>query len=475
MSADTGCKTVSGALAKLAGALQGRVRFVPNPDGSVLALNESVRVNPAAISPNLTSLDFEGTGNTTTVQGAAFDLTTGGGSNVAFTFSNLALRGTAGGGGGQAARAIVATGGAGVLRLLDCQLQGFQATDTARPALDGLGGAVYTTFVLIVERTTIEGCQARNGGAIYADLSSGDGGASAGASLTDVILRRNTAKGSAPGVAGSGRGGGVFFRSAAAQQSGLLALDGGRVEANEASADGGGVVIEAADNFRVSGCVLRNNTAGTSGGALSVVDAAAGQVRQSAFLANRAADDGGAVVITAAARGAVLQIHDSTLDGNTASGGGGAAAALVLGDGTLDHDISLYSLTAYANSAGAAGSSLSVTGGKLNDVALANSILWANTSSVAEISESVGGSVDASSCIVHGGWAGATAIISADPQLGQLTDGGWRLPAFDGPAIDAGSMTAERDTVDQRNRPRVVIDVIDIVSRWSGMRSCPTS
>lgn len=448
--AAAGCASITAALTKVAGAANVTIVLVANPNspGSPLSLSEAVLVPPGGA---LASLAFVGStaGGVTSVTGATFNLAANG---VDYSFSGLGLSAPAG---GVTLRGIAAVGSGGSLALRGCALSGFSAVDMALPNLDGLGGGVYSAVNLVIERTTIDGCQARDGGAVYFAGAAG----AAGATLTGAALRRNTASPNAAGNAGTGRGGGVFFQGAGVM---ALALANCTLESNQASADGGGVAAAGLGGLDVANSTMRSNSAGTDGGALSVAEAAAGDVRSSAFLGNTAVGRGGALALVATASGADLLLHTSTFDGNSASGAGGGAIFLSLG---ASRAASLYSLTVSGSSTAGLGSSLLLAGAPPAAVKLANSILWSASQGAgrAEVAAPDDTALTVTSCIVAGGLSGGTGVLSSDPQLGPLQPGGWRLPAAGGPSVNAGSMAAPRDTLDQRGLGRVVDGTIDIV------------
>jgi hypothetical protein len=135
-----------------------------------------------------------------------------------------------------------------------------------------------------------------------------------------------------------------------------------------------------------------------------------------------------------------------TFSGNSADYGGGMR-------NHFDSDPSLTNVTFNGNRASSAGGGISNSYGSRPTVR--NTIVWGDTPD--EISNEGTASPTVSYCVVQGGYAGGSNIITADPKLGALGHyGGYTqtIPLLPGsPAMDAADAAYAPDT-DQRGEPR---------------------
>ncbi len=331
-------------------------------------------------------------------------------------------------------------------------------TFQSNSASTGVGGAIYDQGTLTVQSGTFSFNSARNGGAI---LNQGN------LSLVDSTFSQNSA-GFTVGFSGSG---GAIYNS-----SGSVAISGGSLTSNNASAGGGGIFVNQGVLSIVAGTAITGNSAANGGGldvaqgSLSLTNVsvssntATGQgggiftspaslgtvVNIATFAGNVAAvggaldnqgpatildvtfsgngdsstSDGGAI-----ANSGTLKLTNSTIAGNTAANGGGVFNSL--------GNLTTINVTIAANSASGpdAGGGLDITGGS---VLLFNTIVATNQPS------DISGSVNPASSfnlIGSGGSGGLTDgvndnLVGEAPDLGPLADNGGPTETI---ALDAGS------------------------------------
>ncbi len=130
------------------------------------------------------------------------------------------------------------------------------------------GGAILDNGVLELDRTTLAGSTAPNGGAISI-------GAAAHAVITRSLIRLNST---------SGSGGGII-------NLGVLTLSASRVTANTAGVDGGGIDTIAGGTTRVLHTTIDRDIAGGDGG--GVVNAGTTTLDHTLIVSNQAGVAGG--------------------------------------------------------------------------------------------------------------------------------------------------------------------------------------
>ena len=221
----------------------------------------------------------------------------------------------------------------------------------------GLGRVFYITKTATIEDFTLTGgSSGSNGGAIYADIDSGDA-----LTLRANIIRNNTA---------SANGGGVYvYGGYGSNYVGQVTVQSNTIRSNTANY-GGGLVIGRVGQITISGNTFRENTAQEKGGALQLWETDNMQVTDNAVLSNTA-HEGGGVFVDNGAYGALVS---NTIAYNQATAGNGGG---VLQEDSANYTLEnndIYSNTASSNGGGiyALGDSGGVTGPfvyKFNDIA----------------------------------------------------------------------------------------------------------
>ncbi|MBR3314016.1 MAG: Cna B-type domain-containing protein [Atopobiaceae bacterium] len=138
-----------------------------------------------------------------------------------------------------------------------------QDTVLQNASVSGNGGAIYaygSTSVAVSEGSKIVGCQAANGGAIYADrkmgaMSSQEADSTVSIEGGEIINNAAT----------EGNGGGVYA-------AGAVNMSDGIVDNNSAETAGGGLYLESGVDFSMTGGSIKGNTATMSGGGVYVGD-----------------------------------------------------------------------------------------------------------------------------------------------------------------------------------------------------------
>lgn len=230
-----------------------------------------------------------------------------------------------------------------------------------------------------------------------------------------------------------------------------LTIENGKGSCGDWGVAGGGIYCEGA-NFTLKECTIAHNTAsGGSGGVavgggvfvdLSTHSGADATIENCTFIDNNA-DNGGAIEVGYAD----AAIRNCTFSGNSASNMGGGIDS--------SSSIAITNCTFTENSGGGGGIS-AVYG----TVTIYDTILWANTGSYRPELD-VAKTATVANCVVQGGYARGTDIITADPQLGPIGDYNSGLtgttetiPLLPGSsAIDAGN-AATAIPVDQRGVSR---------------------
>lgn len=157
------------------------------------------------------------------------------------------------------------------------------------------------------------------GGGIY--LLTNSGGA---VTFLETVISENTAQN---GAAGSG--GGVWFQNSTAERPVIISLNGTQIMQNDALAQGGGIYLiggPGAFSFRMSKSSVSENTAATNGGGL-LMSSAGGviDVQESTIEGNTAGGSGGGFYYANSREGTSAQIHltKDTISGNRAGREGG--------------------------------------------------------------------------------------------------------------------------------------------------------
>jgi len=215
---------------------------------------------------------------------------------------------------------------------------------------------------------------------------------------------------------------------------------------------GGGIYCEGV-NFTLRECTISHNTAsGGSGGVavgggvfveLSLHPGSKVTIEECTFSDN-SADNGGAIELGHAD----AVIRNCTFSGNSASNGGGGIDS--------SSSVAITNCTFTGNSAGGGGGIHALYG----TVTVCDTILWANTGSF-KPELYVLKTATVADCVVQGGYARGTNIITADPLLGTIGDYNSGLtgttetiPLLPGSsAIDAGN-SGTATTMDQRGVSR---------------------
>ena len=366
-------------------------------------------------------------------------------------------------------------------------------------ALNGLGsgGAVFSDDgTLDVSSTTISGNSANNGAGIALydtdptaptglsihnseisrNLASTDGGAVRLASIDSPVEIQGS---KLTGNSASARGGAIDMKYQSSDPNDApVTISDSQVSGNTSLGGGGGAYVEdLAAPFDVTNSTFADNFSGYGGGAIDLdgtsAPAAEMTLKASTFSGNEATNGGGLYLrsdnpVTVAdstisdnsathlgggvyaghvgtAYNGVLNINDSTIDGNTATGNPGsdgtsAGGGIYVGD--FDGDVNLSS-TVVADSAQGGDLGLDDYSGPSSGTGAFNigfSLIEAPGST--PFAESPAGS----------------NITGSDPALGQLADNGGptqtQLPTNSSPVIDAG--IANGLNTDQRGDPRTV-------------------
>ena len=345
--------------------------------------------------------------------------------------------------------------GAGVLALDGYDASGLLGVDT------DVVGAPYDPVK--ISGLTLRNGAGQDGAALVTTLSD--------TTLDSVAVRSNTpangaiyADGGSLTVLGS-----TFAANAATSDGGAIYTD----DDNAINGDGQSKLIVRDSTFV-------GNTAATSGGrggAIYVGESTDSVViTGSTFTGNNASYDGGGILIEGAKTGAI-RIENSTITGNNAGDDGGGIAIL----SKYDRPVAIANSTISGNVAGDTGGGVfnnAIDGesdpGSVDDVSVSSSIVAGNQADVGPdlgtrvpqpMDDPATGSFVTGFSLI-GNPAGAlisespagSNLLGADPQLGGLADNGGptktMLPAETSPAVDAG--IANGLTVDQRGLPRTV-------------------
>ena len=160
----------------------------------------------------------------------------------------------------------------GQTKLNNCKITGGKKIGGAGPGA-GCGGGLYVkaTGKAVLANSSISGCQADYGGAIYVnyDLSSGSG--TAQVELNNCLIgaeSSSTAQSGDTQHSNSAQSGGGIYVG----QEGKLTLAGSNtISYNYASVNGGGVYISASGDNEIAGAEISNNAAAGDGGGLYIV------------------------------------------------------------------------------------------------------------------------------------------------------------------------------------------------------------
>jgi hypothetical protein len=305
---------------------------------------------------------------------------------------------------GSPPRTIRGTGFGGVT------LQRTAAASNAFPIINFAGGSSLT-----LDGLTIEGGSNTSGSGGGVNNSSSYGG---DITITNSIIRNNTAVGAGGGVNG-GYGGNITIINSA-------------VTGNTAGSGGGGVVTSG--GFNVSGSTISGNQSGSGGGLSFVTTCASGQIVSSTISGNTAASGIGSGVLIDA-NTSCGTAHNALFANNTIANNTGGSGGVSLG--CYGGTISLSSNIIYGNS----------TADTVN-FACSSTTLTGNNNVIGV----AGGS---------GSYAGVTGTITANPLLAALANNGGNTQTHalgsGSPAIDAGN-NAQALVTDQRGAgfPRTV-------------------
>lgn len=176
----------------------------------------------------------------------------------------------------------------------------------------GNGGGVFLNSTegadLLLDGITLRGNQAPSGsgGGIWFGTSS-TGSQPFAAQLTGVMIQQNSA-----GI----HGGGIYFQSGSSLLT--LTVDGGQVAGNTAGQSGGGMLLNASGEVKLSNCIIDKNTSGQSGGGLSLSGSVNTAVTTADFQGGAIHDNqttgvGGGIYNTAGNR---MEIHGTSIYGN---------------------------------------------------------------------------------------------------------------------------------------------------------------
>jgi CSLREA domain-containing protein len=318
----------------------------------------------------------------------------------------------------------------------------------------GDGAGILSRGATTIERSTItdnEGSGDGGGVAVIGD---------AGFSLTDSTVSGNTGR----------DGGGVHLALTTPKYSSSAPapISGSTISGNTATANGGGVSVEALGNSDLvvsRSTIARNTTPGFGGGI-------------------RLSDNG-----TSDEIGGDVTVEDSTISGNGAATGGGIAVGEP--PGTAFEDLTFARSTIAANTATAAGGGIHLSSYDTDDTPPERVVATPAFEStiVADNAAPQGPDLDRSDDATSGGADLAFSLVEApgdvplfqaegipnrvgtDPQLGPLADNGGttqtHLPAGTSPVVDQGEAPGSVRT-DQRGGARTIDTPVPNAPRGNG-------
>ena len=214
-------------------------------------------------------------------------------------------------------------------------IEGAKLTGGNAPAVGG--GAIWAPMgfkTITLNDVTISGNYGINGGGLRLDQDTT-------LNISNSVINNNSAAFGGCIVASTFRGititdtsisGNKADSAAAGSIRGPFTLNGVNVSSNQASNDGGGLIVQVLSNVPgnsvISNSQFRNNSAGSIGGALQFSGDGLVTVENSVFSGNTAASSGGAIFVFGSNQIGIssLVINDSTLNGNQGTSGGAIAA-----------------------------------------------------------------------------------------------------------------------------------------------------
>jgi hypothetical protein len=209
---------------------------------------------------------------------------------------------------------------------------------------------------------------------------------------------------------------------------------------------GGGILIFGYDASPILSSVTISGNQAVTGGGIGISNSGALTMTNVVISANSAETEGGGIW------GSSGTMTNVTISGNQAGTSGG---------GIWGSSGTMTNVTISGNQAGTSGGGVS----QINNLTIANSIVWGNTAP--DSPQFVSGTPSITSSIVQGGYAGA-GNRDADPQFGTAvpaapsTGGDLHLkPAS--PAINAGDNTGiDPASTDSDGRPRIIGATVDM-------------
>lgn len=204
----------------------------------------------------------------------------------------------------------------------------------------------------------------------------------------------------------------------------------------------GGGVRALSGGVTITNSIISNNQSQVNGGGISTANPATVIAINSSFTNNHAVMHGGGFYINAASP-VPSMTYDCVFTGNTAWRGGGLAVGGQVWD--VGTEPILINLSVSGNHAGGEGGGIFTNTTTrpqpphapppFTPVVIINTIVWANTGPIPQISSFGGTDVaEVNYGIVQGGWATGSNILTDDPSF---ADTELRLN-LDSPAIDAG-------------------------------------
>lgn len=236
------------------------------------------------------------------------------------------------------------------------------------------------------------------------------------------------------------------------QNVGTLTMKRGVFDGNTSAGMGG--AIRNKITLIAEDLVIKNNTAASTGGGIHNLSSIT--LNRVSFIANVSATFGGGLYTTGTSRLDNVVFSRNRVTTNSVNGFGGgmyhAAGTANLSNVTFSNNT-----TAYIHATTASGSGYYGAGGTSN---IYNSIIWGNSRGN-NLTDQIGGTANAVTTIVDGGYAAGTNISIGNPLFTDAVNDNLRIKGGSA-AMDAGNNSLTLTTKDLDNKDRVINDVVDL-------------